>query len=100
MAPHHLVAGAQCESRSMTWTPENLIRFVKFALVGLSNTGITFAVFNVRVRWPGLPTLAASALAWIANSIIWNRAWTFADRGSLPSRRVLPRFLASNLVAL
>ena len=34
------------------------MRFVKFALVGLSNTAITFAVFNVLVRWLGLPLLA------------------------------------------
>ena len=38
------------------------MRFVKFALVGLSNTAITFAVFNVLVRWLGLPlpTVVAS----------------------------------------
>ena len=79
------------------------MRFVKFALVGLSNTAITFAVFNVLVRWLGLPLLAASALGWIAglaNSFVWNRAWTFADRGRLDARRVLPRFVVSNLVAL
>ena len=79
------------------------MRFVKFALVGLSNTAITFAVFNVLVRWLGLPLLAASALGWIAglaNSFVWNRAWTFADRGRLDPRRVLPRFVVSNLVAL
>jgi putative flippase GtrA len=79
------------------------MRFVKFALVGLSNTAIAFVVFKVLVRRPGLPVLAASALAWIvgfANSFVWNRAWTFADRGGLSSHRMLPQFLVSNLVAL
>ena len=79
------------------------MRFVKFALVGMGNTAIAFAVFNVLVRWPGLPALVASGLAWVAgfgNSFVWNRSWTFADRGRLPFGRVLSRFLASNLVAL
>ncbi len=79
------------------------MRFVKFAVVGVSNTVIALLVFNALVRWAGLPALAASGLAWIAgfaNSFVWNRAWTFADRGRLPSARLLWRFFVSNVAAL
>ena len=79
------------------------VRFLKFALVGLSNTAITFAVFNLLAIVLGLPVLPANALAWVAgfaNSFIWNRSWTFGDRTRLPLGRVLTRFAASSLVAL
>jgi len=79
------------------------VRFVKFAIVGVGNTVVAFAVFHVASVWLGLPPLAGNALGWLAgfvNSFVWNRAWTFADRGRLPAAHVLPRFAVTTLVAI
>jgi len=67
------------------------------------NTGVTFAVFNLCTAVFGLPPAVANLIGWaagFANSFVWNRAWTFADRRSLPTRSVLLRFAAVNGLAL
>jgi putative flippase GtrA len=79
------------------------MRFLKFAVVGVANTAITFLVFNLATRLLGMPAAGANAVGWIAgfaNSFVWNSAWTFADRPGLARRRVLLRFAVCNLLAL
>ncbi len=79
------------------------MRVVKFGLVGVVNTTITFAVFNIVAVALHQPAIAGHVLGWIAgfvNSFVMNRSWTFRDRAHLSTRRVLPRFLAANLAAL
>ena len=76
-------------------------RFLTFAAIGLVNTAVTFAVFNLCTA-AGLPAAAANALGWtagFANSFLMNRTWTFADRRGLPAGRTLARFAATNAVA-
>ena len=78
-------------------------RFLKFALVGASNTAITLAVFHLLAVTLAVPAVWANVLGWLAgfvNSFAWNRVWTFRYARSVPTRRVLPRFAASTLVAL
>lgn len=79
------------------------MRFVKFAIVGAVNTAVTLAVFNLAALGLGVPPLWANAAGWaagFANSFVWNRLWTFADRksGSLPE--TLVRFAVVNALAL
>lgn len=77
-------------------------RFLRFALVGVANTALTFAVFNLGTAWLQLPAAYANVIGWLAgfaNSLVWNRAWTFRDR-DVPLRRALPRFALTNLIAL
>lgn len=79
------------------------MRVLRFAIVGVSNTLITVAVFNVAAVFFGVSAVIANALGWtvgFANSFVWNRAWTFRDRAHLPVRRTLPRFAVVNLLAL
>ena len=81
----------------------NAARFLKFALVGAANTAITLAVFHVMAVSFGFAAVWSNAVGWLAgfaNSFTWNRVWTFRDARSVPTRRVLPRFAASTLVAL
>ncbi len=76
-------------------------RFLTFAAIGLVNTAVTFAVFNLCTA-AGLPAAAANALGWtagFANSFLMNRTWTFADRRDLSTHRTLARFAATNAVA-
>ncbi|TDB36815.1 MAG: GtrA family protein [Actinobacteria bacterium] len=79
------------------------VRFVRFGVVGIINTLITMAVFNLAAVLLHAPALAANALGWVvgfANSYFWNRRWTFADRTGAPAGRSLWRFAVANVVAL
>lgn len=58
------------------------IRFIKFALVGLSGTVVDFAIFNLCSIDLGLPTIVSSAISFIIavfNNFIWNRLWTYPE---------------------
>jgi putative flippase GtrA len=62
--------------------PVVLVQFVKFGIVGISNTLITFIVFTVLLKVFGVWYIAASAIGFIVgatNGFLLNRRWTFAD---------------------
>jgi putative flippase GtrA len=57
-----------------------IVQFMKFAIVGVSNTLITFAVYTLLLKGFGVWYLAASAIGFIAgavNGFLLNRRWTF-----------------------
>lgn len=57
-----------------------LAQFMKFGLVGISNTLITFAVYTVLLKVFGLWYVASSGIGFAVgavNGFLWNRAWTF-----------------------
>src|SRR3954451_10293544 len=57
-----------------------VLQFVKFGIVGVSNTLLTFAVYGVLLKVFGVWYLAASAIGFIAgatNGFLLNRRWTF-----------------------
>ncbi len=58
-----------------------LIQFIKFGIVGVSNTLLTFAVYWLLLKGFGVWYLAASAIGFIVgatNGFLLNRRWTFA----------------------
>jgi putative flippase GtrA len=58
-------------------------RFLRYALVGVSNTVLTFAVYTLLAA-AGLPAPAASAVGFAvgaANGYALNRRWTFGTPG-------------------
>ena len=62
--------------------PHVLVQFVKFGIVGISNTLITFAVYTLLLEVFGVWYLAASAIGFLVgatNGFLLNRRWTFAD---------------------
>ncbi len=62
--------------------PAVLVQFVKFGIVGISNTLITFAVYTVLLKVFGVWYIAASAIGFVVgatNGFLLNRRWTFAD---------------------
>jgi putative flippase GtrA len=64
-----------------TRTPVH-VQFVKFGIVGISNTLLTFVVYTVLLKVFGVWYLAASAVGFIAgatNGFLLNRRWTFRE---------------------
>src|SRR5271167_1657481 len=56
------------------------VQFVKFGIVGVSNTLITFAVYTLLLKGFGVWYLAASAIGFTCgaiNGFLVNRRWTF-----------------------
>ena len=55
-------------------------QFVKFGIVGISNTLLTLAIYTFLLKVVGMWYLAASAIGFLAgtvNSFLLNRRWTF-----------------------
>ena len=78
----------------------SLKEFIKFALVGLLNTGVDVALFSLMI-WLGVSYLAAQVVSYscaAANSYLLNKAWTFRSCGL--SYGEMMRFVVVNLVSL
>ena len=59
-----------------------LVQFVKFGLVGVSNTVLTFLVYTLLLKGFGVWYLAASAIGFAVgatNGFLLNRRWTFRE---------------------
>jgi putative flippase GtrA len=57
-------------------------QFLKFGIVGVSNTVLTFAVYTLLLKVFGVWYLAASAVGFVVgatNGFLWNRRWTFRE---------------------
>ena len=57
-----------------------VVQFVKFGIIGVSNTLIAFAVYTLLLKGFGVWYLAASAIGFVVgavNGFLWNRRWTF-----------------------
>jgi len=62
-----------------------LAQFIRFAIVGASNTAITLATYSLALG-AGMRYLPAGALAYAlggVNGFMLNRRWTFAHRGHI-----------------
>src|ERR1700742_5090893 len=58
-----------------------LVQFVKFGIVGVSNTVLAFAIYTLLLKVFGVWYLAASAIGFVVgavNGFLLNRRWTFA----------------------
>jgi len=59
-----------------------LVQFIKFGIVGVSNTLLTFAIYTVLLKVFGVWYLAASAIGFAVgavNGFLLNRRWTFRE---------------------
>ena len=57
-----------------------LVQFVKFGIVGISNTLLTLAIYTLLLKVAGVWYLAASAIGFgvgAVNGFLLNRRWTF-----------------------
>jgi putative flippase GtrA len=70
-----------------------IVRFVRFGVVGISNTVLTLVAYEILTR-VGMADTAASALGFAvgaANGYLLNRSWTFRVRGGTA---MLARYVA------
>ncbi len=61
--------------------PVVLVQFVKFGIVGVSNTLLTFVIYTLLLKVFGVFYILASAIGFVVgatNGFILNRRWTFA----------------------
>ncbi|MFI4978093.1 MAG: GtrA family protein [Solirubrobacterales bacterium] len=59
-----------------------IIQFVKFGIVGVSNTLLFFAIYTVLLKGFGVWYIAASAIGYVVgavNGFLLNRRWTFKE---------------------
>ncbi len=76
-------------------------QFVKVGLVGIANTVVSFALFNLFL-WMGWWSVAAVSVAFALTtfmSYLLNRAWTFEIKDGRVSGRETMRFYLVNLAA-
>jgi len=70
---------------------------IRFAVVGIANSGIDFLVFAV-LTWMGLAALLANVLAWavaVSFSFAVNSRWTFESARNLRREKSFLRFALS-----
>ena len=85
------------------WRDDPLVRqFIKYGLVGASNTVLTFVTYTVLVSATGLHYLIALVLGYLVgsvNSYVLNRHWTFRARDLAHSQTGM-RFALVQVVAI
>ena len=77
-------------------------QFIKFNLVGLVNTGITFAVFFLLNKYIHIDKLIAEPIGYclgLINSFIMNKLWTFGKKHKFHLLEVI-KFVIVNSIAL
>jgi putative flippase GtrA len=82
---------------------KEVVRFVKFALVGSLGAVIDFSVLNLLVLAFGVPKVWANTCSFTAaviSNFTWNRLWSFPESRQRPIRTQLPQFALVNLIGL
>jgi putative flippase GtrA len=83
--------------------PRELVRFLKFATVGVIGMVVDFTMLNLLVAVVGLPVWLANIFSFsaaVVSNFTWNRLWTFPESRSRPLFRQLGQFALVNVVGL
>jgi len=79
---------------------KEVVRFLKFCVVGVSGTVIDFGLLNLLVRVAGFPELIANTCSFstaVVNNFIWNRLWVYPETRGEPFRKQFVQFLVVNV---
>jgi len=77
-------------------------QFIKFSIVGLSNTLIDIGIFQALIAYTPIYYVVANIISFlfgVLNSYIWNRVWTFKS----PNKKIgkeFTRFVIISMVGL
>jgi putative flippase GtrA len=83
--------------------PQERIRFLRFAVVGIIGAVIDFGVMNLLTRLFHFPLVLAGTISFIAaiiSNFTWNRYWTYPDSRSKPMVRQLVTFSIVSVLGL
>jgi putative flippase GtrA len=78
-----------------------LVRFIKFGIVGTIGAVVDFAVLNLGIQVFGLAKWLANTFSFSAaviSNFTWNRLWTFPESRERGLRSQLGKFFVVNLV--
>ena len=87
----------------LTKKPAELMRFVKFAMVGAFGMVVDLSILNLLHRAVGLPLLVANSISFstaVVSNFTWNRLWTFPESRRRPIVSLLGQFALVNLIGL
>jgi putative flippase GtrA len=82
---------------------KELVRFLKFSVVGTIGAVVDFGTFNLLTSILGLQSLISSVISFtsaIISNFIWNRFWTYPDSRSKSIRQQALQFAIVNVVGL
>ena len=75
----------------------DVIKFIKFSIVGISNTVVSLVSFYLLFEFLGIYYIFASTIGYfmgLANSYFWNLRWTFKHKHST---QILIEFIIENI---
>lgn len=97
MAPGALVSRARLFLRA---NRKEVIRFLKFSVVGTIGAVVDFGLLYLLHVVAGLPIALANTFSFTAavlSNFTWNRYWTYPDSRSKPIRKQLAQFFVVNI---
>ena len=83
--------------------PQELVRFIKFAIVGVTGMVVDLSILTFSREVLGVPLSVAVLLGFcfaVVSNFTWNRLWTFPESRSLPLGRQLVQFTIVNVIGL
>lgn len=91
----------EAEKKEKRGAAKWLVQFIKFNIIGISNTVVDFLIYTLLTAL-GLNIYVAQVAGYgcgMINSYIWNSRWTFREEKKRNAREIA-LFIAVNLVAL
>ena len=83
--------------------PAELLRFLRFALVGAFGMVVDLSILNFCHKALGLPLLISNTISFsaaVASNFTWNRLWTFPESRGRPFVPQLAQFALVNIIGL
>jgi len=80
-----------------------IVRFLKFCVVGVVGALIDFGLLNLLVQLAGLPKVIANACSFtvaVISNFTWNRLWVYPETRGEPLRKQFAQFALVNVAGL
>ena len=80
-----------------------IVRFLKFCVVGVVGALIDFGLLNLLIQLAGLPKVIANACSFsvaVISNFTWNRLWVYPETRGEPLRKQFVQFVLVNVAGL
>jgi putative flippase GtrA len=80
-----------------------IVRFLKFCVVGVVGALIDFGLLNLLIQLAGLPKVIANACSFsvaVISNFTWNRLWVYPETRGEPLRKQFAQFALVNVAGL